>query len=247
MSKREELRTRRERQKGRGQITIILLVVAGALLITAALILSNKPAAPIGNNTSQIQVTPITPKTFNTQVNGASLGDPKAKVRIDVWEDFQCPACKNYSEQIEPLVLQNYVETGKVYYNFHIFPFIDRGAVGGESHQAANAAMCALAQGRFWDYHDVLFANWNGENQGAFSNERLTAFAEYLSLDMTAFNACFSANTYSNNINKDYLDGQVAGVQGTPSVFVNGKLLTPGFIPSYDEISQAIEALLAGQ
>jgi len=105
--------------------------------------------------------------------------------------------------------------------------------------------MCAADQNRFWDYHDILFANWNGENQNAFSDKRLVAFAEALGLDMKAFNSCFQADTYRDEIESDLAAGRMKGVQGTPSVFVNGEILTPGYVPSFDEISQAVDAALA--
>jgi protein-disulfide isomerase len=105
--------------------------------------------------------------------------------------------------------------------------------------------MCAAEQERFWDYHDMIFANWDGENRGALSNKRLVAFAEALSLDMDQFNACFEANAHEDEINQDKNAGTQAGVSGTPSVFVNGRHLSPGYVPTFDEISAAIEAELA--
>jgi protein-disulfide isomerase len=164
-----------------------------------------------------------------------------------VWEDFQCPACKNYSQNVEPLVITNYVETGKVYYTFHFFPIIDGGNAAGESHHSANAAMCAAEQNRFWDYKEILFANWNGENQGSFADPRLIAFAENLGLDLTAFNTCVQSDRYANFINQDLLSGQTAGVSGTPSVFVNGQIVTPGYVPSYEQLAAAIDTALAGK
>jgi len=91
----------------------------------------------------------------------------------------------------------------------------------------------------------MLFANWNGENQGAFNDKRLVAFAEALALDMQKFNACFKQNTYKNQIQQDLAAGSQAGVTGTPSVFVNGVELTPGRVPSYEEVAAAIDAALA--
>ncbi len=84
--------------------------------------------------------------------------------------------------------------------------------------------MCANEQGRFWDYHDMLFANWNGENQGAFADARLVAFADTLGLDMDAFNSCFDAQKYQDQVLSDTADGQALGVQGTPTLFVNDQM-----------------------
>ena len=63
---------------------------------------------------------------------------------------------------------------------------------------------CANEQDKFWEMHSILYANWNGENQGAFSSRRLQAMAESLGLDMDAFNSCFSANKYESEIQADF-------------------------------------------
>jgi protein-disulfide isomerase len=105
--------------------------------------------------------------------------------------------------------------------------------------------MCAADQNRFWDYHDILFANWDGENQGAFTDKRLVAFAEAIGLDMNAFSDCFNANQFQTEIEADLTAGRDTGISGTPSVLVNGRIISPGFVPSYEDISQAIEAASA--
>ncbi len=240
MSKRQEIRARRRQQQRQQRLMIIGMTVVGALLIAGALIIPTL-ISPVG------EIVQITPQAFNAPVNMNTLGNPDAPVKVDVWEDFQCPACARYSEDVEKLVIQNYVESGKVYYTFHHYPFIDDRSTGKESDQAANASMCAGEQGRFWDYHDMLFANWNGENQGAFSDKRLIAFADALGLKMSDFKTCFDENRYRAQIDQDFADGTAIGVSGTPSVFVNGQQITPGYIPSYDQLSQAIEAALGGQ
>jgi protein-disulfide isomerase len=243
MSKRQEVRQRRQKERLRNRLLVILLVVVGALVITIALVLPGlkKPAAGT--------LVQITPAVRVAAIDKTSMGDPNAPVKLDVWEDFQCSGCKSYSQNLEPQVIQTYVDTGKVYYTFHFYPFIDGGQ--GESHQSANAAMCTTAQGRFWDYHDMLFANWIGENQGSFTDTRLVAIAEAIKLDMTAFNKCFKANTYSAEIQKDADAGAKLGVPPTPGLFVDGKMVVssagPTYLPSFDDISKTIDAALAGQ
>jgi protein-disulfide isomerase len=261
MGKRQEMRARRRRRQMTNRIVVIGLVIVGALFIAVALALpaintANQRAtqqaamteAPATQQAAltQFPVVTIVPRTFTTLVDRSSIGDPAAPVRVDVWEDFQCPSCKTYSEDREVLIIQNYVETGKVYYTFHFFPGISSYAPGNtESEHSANAALCAADQGRFWDYHDILFANWNGENQGAFADYRLIAFAGALNLDMSKFNECFSADTHADFIAQDMQTGQEWGIRGTPSVFINGTLLDPGHVPTYEEIAAAIEAILA--
>jgi protein-disulfide isomerase len=146
------------------------------------------------------------------------------------------------------LIVKNLVQTGKVYYTFHNYPFIDGDTVnsGKESDQSANASMCAAEQGKFWEMHGIIFANWNGENLGAYSDKNLRAFAEKAELDMDAFDACFDANKYQKEIQADFDGGIKLGVNGTPSVFVNDQIINPGYIPSYEDIAAAVEAALAG-
>ncbi len=116
--------------------------------------------------------------------------------------------------------IREYVETGLVYFKYSPFSFI-----GPESFQAAEAAYCANDQGKFWDYHDMLFNNWDGENVGNFNDQRLTAFADDINLDMSAFKQCFNNNTYQSQVVQDATYGQQAGVEGTPSFLVNGTLV----------------------
>jgi protein-disulfide isomerase len=241
MSKRLELREKHRKQQKQQKTIIIVMVIVGALLLATALIYPTLNPAPVGD------VTQITPRAFNVPVDMNTMGNPDAPVKVDVWEDFQCPACAQYSSEVEPQIIANYVDTGKVFYTFHHYPFIDSQVTTKESHQAANASMCAGAQGRFWDYHDMLFANWKSENQGAFANNRLLAFAENLGLKMDEFKTCFNKNQFSAEIESDFTDGKNRGVTGTPSVFVDGVHITPGYIPSYAEVSQAIDNALTGK
>lgn len=241
ITKRQMIKEKRRQQQRRQRLTLILIVAAIALGIAALLIVPGilDATKPVG------EFVRITPTTW-PMADGSALGDPNAPVEIEIWEDFQCPACKTYTQEIEPLIISEYVPSGQVYYVFRQFPFLDDNAAGKESDQSANASLCAAEQGRFWDYHDILFANWNGENLGALNDKRLTAFAESLGLDMTQFNTCFKENRYKDEIAKDLREGKNAGVQGTPSVFVNGELLTPGKVPQVADIKRAVEAALAG-
>jgi len=241
ISKRQERRERMQRQQQRQRLITIGLIVLGAAIIVFAVI--SPQLQSVG------EIITVTPATLPNP-DGLSLGDASAPVTIDIFEDFQCPACQFFTESVEPLVIENLVATGKARYVFHNYPFIDgNGATGGgESDQAANAAMCANEQGKFWDMHATLYANWEGENQGNLSDRRLQAMADSIGLDMNAFNDCFNANKYEEDIQSDFELGEQMRVSGTPSVFVNGnKVGQPGKIASYDEIAQAVNAINPGQ
>ena len=243
MSKRKKMREQQRRKQSLNRLGGIFFVTVAALLIAFFLIWPNLKSSDVSN------IVQITPVTHVVPVKGTSMGNPDAPVKMDVWEDFQCSGCMSYTKNLEPQIFQTYVETGKVYYTFHFYPFIDGGQ--GESHDAANAAMCAAAQERFWDYHAILYANWIGENAGSFTKSRLRAFAQNIGLNMTAFDQCFQENTFSAQIQQDVDEGSKLGVPPTPAIFVDGKMVIssagPNYIPSFDDISRAIEAGLSGK
>jgi len=238
VSKRQARREQVRRKEQRGRLIGIGLISIGAIFVAFLIIYPNfKPVAEVVM--PELQTYPQAAQT--------ALGDPNAPVKIDVYEDFQCPACGKYTRETESLIIKNLVATGKVYYVFHNYPFIDGAGAGsnGESDQAASAAMCAAEQNLFWEMHATIFANWNGENQGAYSDRHLTAIAKAAGLDMSAFNSCFESKKFTDEIQADFDGGNAVGVQGTPSVFVNGTFVTPGYVPSYDEVLSAVEAALA--
>lgn len=238
MGRKQEFKERRRKAGARKRGLAIGLVAVAAVLLVLVLV------RPYLNKASPESVTAVPTVASRPPTNGRGMGNPQAPARLDIWEDFQCSGCLHFTQKEEPQIIAQLVATGKVYYTFHLFPFIDRGQ--GESQDSANAAMCASEQGRFWDYHDMLFANWIGENAGSFTPLRLAAFAAKTGLDMAAFNSCFQANKYAATIQQDLQAGKQHGVQATPSIFVNDKRIVskagPNYIPSVDEIAQAVAA-----
>ena len=234
-SKRQERREKLRSQTQRNRLMMIGMISLGAIILVIVVASLQKKSVE--------NIIAITPASL-PDANGLTVGDPNAPVTVDVFEDFQCPACQFFTESIEPLIMQHLVTPGKAKYTFHNYPFIDGpGATSsGESDQAANASMCANEQGKFWDMHTIIFANWNGENQGSLSNRRLEAMAESIGLDMSSFNNCFDANKYQEEIQADFTNGEDMGVSGTPSVFVNGaKVGQPKKIATYQEIAEAVD------
>ena len=202
------------------------MIFSGIALIVAAffLIMSNRPVDDL-----------IDPEVRNSPVpvNEMTIGNPDAPVLIEVFEDFQCPSCLRFTEDFEPLILQNYVYTGVAKLTYRYYPFI-----GAESFNASNAALCANEQGKFWEFHDILFANQLGENIGAYSGKRLEAMADRIGLDVSTWKACYDAEKYESFITAELDDARNRGVQGTPTVFVNGEML-PSF--DYQTVGFAIE------
>lgn len=165
-------------------------------------------------------------------------GDPNAKVTIVEFADFQCPFCGRHHELVAPTLLKEYVDAGKASYVYKHLAFL-----GNESVWAAMAAECAADQGKFWEYHDYLFTHQNGENQGAFSKDKLVGFGKELGLDIPKFEACLSTDATLERVRADTEEGQKIGVTSTPTFFVNGKPLVG--LTSPEEFSKTIEAALA--
>jgi len=114
--------------------------------------------------------------------------------------------------------------------------------LGQESQWAAEASECAAEQDAFWEYHDYLFDNHGGENQGAFSKENLKRFADELGLDTKAFNECLDSGKYTQVVQSETTAGQQLGVQSTPTFLVNGQPVV-GAQP-FEVFEQVIEQIL---
>ncbi len=110
---------------------------------------------------------------------------------------------------------------------FKYLPILDHAGREGESHWAAYAAECANQQGRFWEYHDKLFAEWRGENVGTYTLENLKQYAVELHLDSTRFNLCLENGDARAAVDQDIAEAQGKGVRGTPAFYVNGQPFFP--------------------
>lgn len=146
-----------------------------------------------------------------------TMGDPKAPVYIVEYGDFQCPYCLKFWNETEPQLIEEYVNTGKVYFEYRAFPIL-----GPESFTAAEGVYCAGDQGMFWQFHDTLFTNWTGENVGDFTQEKLVQYAEALDLDMQEFESCLSEGKHSGTVEQDRAQAEADGVYATPTLFING-------------------------
>jgi protein-disulfide isomerase len=206
--KRQELREKQRKTQARNTILIIGGIALAAIAVVLVIIWPS--LQPVGD----IKVPTLSTKP---QANGLSMGDPNAPVKIVEFADFQCPACGYYVSSLEPQVIKDYIETGKVYFTYHPFSFI-----GEESYKAAEAAYCANDQGKFWEYHDILYANQTQENGGDFAARRLTAFAEKIGLNVNTFNSCYNSGKYTAQVNTDATDAKNQSVNSTPTFDVNG-------------------------
>ncbi len=166
-----------------------------------------------------------------------TLGSSEAKVTIIEFSDFQCSFCQRFWSETLPLIKESYVNTGQARLVYRDFP-ID--SIHPFARKAAEAAECADEQGKFWEYHDVLFANFDSWQQPG--TEAFKAMAKNLGLDESKFGACVDSGKYAQEVQKDLQDGSKAGITGTPTFFVNGVKIE-GAQP-FSAFQEAIEAQL---
>jgi protein-disulfide isomerase len=202
--------------------------VAAVIIVVA--VLSKAPS-------STASVTPPTVLTPTTDASGLSIGPASAPVKLDLWADFQCPVCKQFTESIEPQIVNNYIATGEVRLTFHNFAFI-----GAESTHAAIGGLCAADQGKFWPYHDYVYANQGTENSGALSDSKLKAIAQVVGLDPSTFSSCFGQSAKQQEVQTEAQQAQSLGITGTPTLFVNGTKVSNAL--DFPTVSSAIDAAL---
>ncbi|HEY3341870.1 MAG TPA: thioredoxin domain-containing protein [Anaerolineae bacterium] len=217
MSKRRELVEQRHAQE-RKQTLIILgaIAVIAVVLIGGAIVLSNKNSASTAINSLAADPRP-TPT--GAQANDRAWGPVDAPIKVEEYLDYQCPACGSYNRNYEAGMIDAYAKTGKVRYEVHSMSFI-----GQESIDAAQAALCASDQNKFWQMHNSIFSNQSGENQGAFAKDRLKSLAVAVGLDATTFNTCLDSGKYADKVTQERNDGDQRGVNQTPTFFVNNKM-----------------------
>lgn len=212
------------------------LIAGGAIVIGILVVLVLVFAGGgIGDSGSTVTAADAPPPPEELQ-HGRSLGDPDAPVKIEVFEDPQCPACGLYNKNIEPLLRAGPITRGEVFLTYKDMAFL-----GPESFDGAAAMRVAEAlDGKFWEYHDVIFHNQDGENQGAFATSRLADMAELVGLDREAFIAELEDPEYIDAVQAETAEARVLGVTSTPTLVINGEL-RPG-VPNWDELSAEIAA-----
>lgn len=148
--------------------------------------------------------------------NDPVKGSKDAPVTIVEFSDFQCPFCTRFYQQTLPQIEEKYIKTGKVKLVYRDYPL----SFHQNAQKAAEAAEAAKEQGKFWEYHDILF-----QKQDEWSTVGVDKFKEYaqtLGLDTKKFNEELDSGKYADEVQKDFQDGQTAGVTGTPTFFING-------------------------
>jgi protein-disulfide isomerase len=178
--------------------------------------------------------------------NDPIRGDPNAPITIIEFSDFQCPFCARFHVQTLPLLLEEYIDVGKVNLVYRDFPI---QSIHPNALPAAVAAECANEQGNYWEYHDTLF-----EKQSSWSrldsNAAISTFSQYatdIGLEQQQFDSCLGSGKYLEEVQGDLSDGRDYDITGTPGFFIGNEEI--GFVKingaqPFDSFQRIIDAQL---
>jgi protein-disulfide isomerase len=170
-----------------------------------------------------------------------TLGSANAKVLMIEFGDYQCPTCRMFWKEVEPRLKKEYIDTGKVRLVFRDFPIVQ---IHPEALLAAMAVNCAGDQQKYWEFHDKVFREQynKGDDLVRFKAADLKKWAKDIKLDPTAFDQCLDSEKYKAEVMKDKADADAVSVQGTPTFFINGRVI--GGAQPYPAFKTLIDDLL---
>jgi protein-disulfide isomerase len=163
---------------------------------------------------TRVRVLLEVPRQTVAAANGAAKGPATAPIEVIEFSDFQCPYCQRANPTVAQ-VLNTYGD--RIRFVYRHFPLGNHP----NAKPAAEASQCAAEQGKFWEYHDALFAN-----PSKLADADLKQRAAELGLDAGKFNACVDTHKYKTHVEADMKAGEEAGVNGTPAFFINGRMIS---------------------
>jgi protein-disulfide isomerase len=201
-------------------------LIIGAAIASVSIIISFMIFSTLNDETeltiqpvSNLQESNSQKKIISTIITNGSpiLGDLNAPITLIEFGDYQCHFCNVHFHNTEHDLLENYIYTGKVKMIFKDFTII-----GPDSINAAHGTHCADDQGKFWEYHDILYNNWTGENNGWASSDNLLRFAQEIELNIDEWSNCMIEARHSQIITDSSKNARDLGITGTPAFFVVG-------------------------
>lgn len=216
----------------------VVLVTAAAVLIGIVIIaFARPPAAP---NRADL----ITPPTAYAAglAKGEVLGSASAPVVLELYSDFQCPACRQFVTLHLSRLVTDFVTPGTLRIEARDIDILGAGTPN-ESLELATGAACAAAQDRYWQFHDSVFWNQGRENRGEHDAAFIALVADAAGVDRTAWDACIALPASRTAITARTTAARAAGIRSTPTLVVNGQPFVG--VPNYDQLAALIHQLAA--
>ena len=178
----------------------------------------------------------------NLENGSPPLGSESAPITIVKFGDYQCEACYHWFHNTRSTVIDNYIETGKAKLVFMDLPFLGR-----DSMTSAQASYCAEDQGKYWEYHTILYTFQDGPpDSGWADRDRLNSFATTLGMDTDEFNECMDSKKYLKRVKSNYNEAVRNGVQSTPTFIIISEVSVEQFAGAqpYSVFASTIESML---
>ena len=200
-----------KQQPGKDNFTrnLVVAVVVGVLLIMLVPTLLSKQTDSSAKTPASVSADRGYGIVFNDELKGVPV--------IDIYEDFQCPACARF-ESIAGEYIEELISTKKAKVAFHTLSFL-----GGESQIAANAAACSADEGKFLQLHKTLMANQPSENSGAWNSAYFSTLGLGLGISSPEYDKCVADNKYMGWVKNVAEEGAKRNINSTPTVLINGK------------------------
>ncbi len=241
-------------------LIIVLIISVGVAAFFAGSYASNLNSNQISEEDLQDAIAKLELKVLQNQLptsqpkipmkisadNDPVIGNPDAPITIIEFTDFQCPFCARFHTQTLPLILEEYIDQGKVKLVVRDFPI---QSIHPNAVPASVASECANEQGKAKEMHDMLFYNQNqwSKQETADALSMFSQFATEIQLDQETFDSCLISGKYIEEIEKDLNDGRDYGVSGTPGFFIGNDQL--GYVElkgaqPFDSFKKVIDAQL---
>ncbi len=175
----------------------------------------------------------------NLMENGSPiLGNPSAPITILEWGDYQCTLCYRFHQSNLNIILEEYIDSGKINLVFKDFPLN-----GPDSILGAEATYCAGDQGKYWAFHNELYSNWAGERTGWINYDSLNQFAKSVNLELDKFKFCLDVHKYKHKVLELEKFGKEIGIDATPTflIFNDKKIIKITGNQPIDAFRQAID------
>lgn len=153
--------------------------------------------------------------TVDTSMGSPIQGNINAPITIIEFGDYQCPQCDRWFKEVRPSIEDSYIKTGKAN-----LVFIDLAFFGPDSTKAAEATYCAGDQGKYWDYHNMLYSSQESVNSGWASSDNLKTFASKIGLNMDLFGTCLDVDSYKKRVEHNVQVAKDNGADGTPTFII---------------------------
>ncbi|MFE2756523.1 DsbA family protein [Actinosynnema sp. NPDC059335] len=216
--------TARGTSNDRNRIVIgVVVVVVLAAVVVGGVLWSRSDAKP-----SLADLPPVTGVSAPIERDGGAVvvGRDDAKVTLDLYEDFLCPACGNFKKTYGEQIKQE-IEAGKLRVRYHVLPFLNRYSdPEGYSRDSANAALCAADAGKFWEYHETLFLRQPEEGGPGYTKAELAKLGADLGITGDAFQQCVDGGAHEQDAQAGLDAVKATGnFGGTPTVMKDGQVV----------------------